>query len=254
MLSHSSPVVHVPGVNDMQSPSPAGQSMSQISRQLSQSQAAWAGSRPPFPGQVRALRTARPPVPVGGAAPGGDFPGCWPWGWLSTPSWTPSWVSRSAGRGGSWLHGARPRRQKPGAQGHGSHGGDSSRTCPQHPGPRSQSSCARPGWPGPRPVPSQPGGPRRVLRAQSSMSPCHHPVGDSDRPAAGAGPAPHLSPVLIAANPFSVQQDAVDPVWDWDEPQLPGRPLVLQPAVQPGHLLAQRERLLRPGQQDARVR
>ncbi|XP_024905886.1 aryl hydrocarbon receptor nuclear translocator 2 isoform X7 [Pteropus alecto] len=47
----SSPVVHVPGVNDMQSPSPAGQSMSQISRQLSQSQAAWAGSRPPFPGQ-----------------------------------------------------------------------------------------------------------------------------------------------------------------------------------------------------------
>nr|KAF6409014.1 aryl hydrocarbon receptor nuclear translocator 2 [Rousettus aegyptiacus] len=54
----SSPVVHVPGVNDMQAPSPAGQSMSQISRQLSQSQAAWAGSRPPFPGQSSKTQSA----------------------------------------------------------------------------------------------------------------------------------------------------------------------------------------------------
>lgn len=72
--------------------------------------------------------------------------------------------------------------------------------------------------------------------------------------AARAGPAPCLGSVLTVANPFSVQQDAVDPLWDWDKPQLPGRPLLLQPAVQPGHLLAQRERLLQPGQQDSRVR
>lgn len=64
-LSSSSSVVHVPGVNDIQSSSSTGQNMSQISRQLSQSQAAWTGSRPPFPGQVwpgvpecRALRCA----------------------------------------------------------------------------------------------------------------------------------------------------------------------------------------------------
>ncbi|XP_029808178.1 aryl hydrocarbon receptor nuclear translocator 2 [Suricata suricatta] len=47
----SSSVVHVPGVNDIQSSSSTGQNMSQISRQLSQSQVAWTGSRPPFPGQ-----------------------------------------------------------------------------------------------------------------------------------------------------------------------------------------------------------
>ncbi|XP_030173089.1 aryl hydrocarbon receptor nuclear translocator 2 isoform X4 [Lynx canadensis] len=47
----SSSVVHVPGVNDIQSSSSTGQNMSQISRQLNQSQVAWAGSRPPFPGQ-----------------------------------------------------------------------------------------------------------------------------------------------------------------------------------------------------------
>ncbi|XP_008561485.1 PREDICTED: aryl hydrocarbon receptor nuclear translocator 2-like [Galeopterus variegatus] len=47
----SSSVVHVPGVNDIQSSSSTGQNMSQISRQLNQSQVAWTGSRPPFPGQ-----------------------------------------------------------------------------------------------------------------------------------------------------------------------------------------------------------
>ncbi|KAK9394036.1 aryl hydrocarbon receptor nuclear translocator 2 [Crotalus adamanteus] len=47
----SSSVVHVPGVNDIQSSSSTGQNLSQISRQLNQSQVAWTGSRPPFPGQ-----------------------------------------------------------------------------------------------------------------------------------------------------------------------------------------------------------
>ncbi|XP_034523679.1 aryl hydrocarbon receptor nuclear translocator 2 isoform X1 [Ailuropoda melanoleuca] len=47
----SSSVVHVPGVNEIQSSSSTGQNMSQISRQLGQSQVAWTGSRPPFPGQ-----------------------------------------------------------------------------------------------------------------------------------------------------------------------------------------------------------
>lgn len=51
-LFSSSSVVHVPGVNDIQSSSSTGQNMSQISRQLNQSQVAWTGSRPPFPGQV----------------------------------------------------------------------------------------------------------------------------------------------------------------------------------------------------------
>ncbi|XP_045437568.1 aryl hydrocarbon receptor nuclear translocator 2 isoform X2 [Pipistrellus kuhlii] len=48
----SSSVVHVPGVNDLQSSSSSGQNLPQISRQLSQGQVAWTGSRPPFPGQA----------------------------------------------------------------------------------------------------------------------------------------------------------------------------------------------------------
>ncbi|XP_068881695.1 aryl hydrocarbon receptor nuclear translocator 2 isoform X5 [Aphelocoma coerulescens] len=47
----SSSVVHVPGVNDIQSSSSTGQNLTQISRQLNQSQVAWTGNRPPFPGQ-----------------------------------------------------------------------------------------------------------------------------------------------------------------------------------------------------------
>ncbi|MEJ1278083.1 hypothetical protein NN561_009002 [Cricetulus griseus] len=47
----NSSVVHVPGVNDIQSSSSTGQNISQISRQLNQGQVAWTGSRPPFPGQ-----------------------------------------------------------------------------------------------------------------------------------------------------------------------------------------------------------
>lgn len=48
----SSSVVHVPGVNDIQSSSSTGQNLTQISRQLNQGQVAWTGNRPPFPGQV----------------------------------------------------------------------------------------------------------------------------------------------------------------------------------------------------------
>lgn len=59
-LFSSSSVVHVPGVNDIQSSSSTGQNMSQISRQLNQSQVAWTGSRPPFPGQVWASVRASP--------------------------------------------------------------------------------------------------------------------------------------------------------------------------------------------------
>uniref|UniRef100_A0A2I3GY70 Aryl hydrocarbon receptor nuclear translocator 2 n=1 Tax=Nomascus leucogenys TaxID=61853 RepID=A0A2I3GY70_NOMLE len=54
----SSSVVHVPGVNDIQSSSSTGQNMSQISRQLNQSQVAWTGSRPPFPGQLKVDKVA----------------------------------------------------------------------------------------------------------------------------------------------------------------------------------------------------
>uniref|UniRef100_A0A8C8SU63 Aryl hydrocarbon receptor nuclear translocator 2 n=1 Tax=Pelusios castaneus TaxID=367368 RepID=A0A8C8SU63_9SAUR len=51
LTRNSSSVVHVPGVNDIQSSSSTGQNLTQISRQLNQSQVAWTGSRPPFPGQ-----------------------------------------------------------------------------------------------------------------------------------------------------------------------------------------------------------
>uniref|UniRef100_A0A673TJ94 Aryl hydrocarbon receptor nuclear translocator 2 n=1 Tax=Suricata suricatta TaxID=37032 RepID=A0A673TJ94_SURSU len=73
----SSSVVHVPGVNDIQSSSSTGQNMSQISRQLSQSQVAWTGSRPPFPGQVR-LRAGGAPGAKLPVARGSALPGSWP--------------------------------------------------------------------------------------------------------------------------------------------------------------------------------
>nr|XP_044616370.1 aryl hydrocarbon receptor nuclear translocator 2 isoform X4 [Equus asinus] len=59
----SSSVVHVPGVNDIQSSSSTGQNMSQISRQLNQGQVAWTGSRPPFPGQ--SSKTQSSPFGIG---------------------------------------------------------------------------------------------------------------------------------------------------------------------------------------------
>lgn len=69
-----------------------------------------------------------------------------------------------------------------------------------------------------------------------------------------AGDAGHLCFVLIIANPLSVQQDSVFPVWNWNEPHLPGGPFLLQSSLQPSYLLAQRERLLQSCQQDSRVR
>nr|AHW56647.1 aryl-hydrocarbon receptor nuclear translocator 2 isoform H [Homo sapiens] len=56
------------------------------------------------------------------------------------------------------------------------------------------------------------------------------------------------------ANPISVQQDSVISLWDWNEPHLPGRPLFLQPPLQPSYLLAKWECLLQSCQQDSRVR
>ncbi|KAK1798556.1 hypothetical protein P4O66_006850 [Electrophorus voltai] len=48
----SSSVIHVPGVNDIQSTAgSAGQNLAQISRQLNPGQVSWTGSRPPFSGQ-----------------------------------------------------------------------------------------------------------------------------------------------------------------------------------------------------------
>ncbi|XP_060035562.1 aryl hydrocarbon receptor nuclear translocator 2 isoform X2 [Erinaceus europaeus] len=48
----SSSVVHVSSVSDLPASSSSSQTMPQISRQLSQGQVAWTGSRPPFPGQL----------------------------------------------------------------------------------------------------------------------------------------------------------------------------------------------------------
>lgn len=50
-LYHSSSVVHVTGVNEIQSPTGTSQNLTQISRQLNAGQV-WTGSRPPFQGQV----------------------------------------------------------------------------------------------------------------------------------------------------------------------------------------------------------
>ncbi|TSK53829.1 Aryl hydrocarbon receptor nuclear translocator 2 [Bagarius yarrelli] len=48
----TSSVIHVPGVNDIQSSAgSAGQNLAQISRQINSSQVQWSGSRPPFSGQ-----------------------------------------------------------------------------------------------------------------------------------------------------------------------------------------------------------
>lgn len=53
-VSFSSSVIHVPGVNDIQSSAgSAGQNLAQISRQINSSQVQWSGSRPPFSGQVK---------------------------------------------------------------------------------------------------------------------------------------------------------------------------------------------------------
>uniref|UniRef100_A0A671SQK7 Aryl hydrocarbon receptor nuclear translocator 2 n=1 Tax=Sinocyclocheilus anshuiensis TaxID=1608454 RepID=A0A671SQK7_9TELE len=58
--SFSSSVIHVPGVNDIQSTAgSAGQNLTQISRQINTGQVSWTGSRPPFSGQVRMIPNMR---------------------------------------------------------------------------------------------------------------------------------------------------------------------------------------------------
>ncbi len=55
-VSFSSSVIHVPGVNDIQSTAgSAGQNLTQISRQINAGQVSWTGSRPPFSSQVRTI-------------------------------------------------------------------------------------------------------------------------------------------------------------------------------------------------------
>jgi hypothetical protein len=93
-FTSSSSVVHVPGVNDIQSSSSTGQSMSQISRQLNQSQVAWTGSRPPFPGQVWAAsgcQSSREPTMCFLLDPSSEG------GWCSWLEWNlnNSWLLRS---------------------------------------------------------------------------------------------------------------------------------------------------------------
>uniref|UniRef100_A0A8C1TX01 Aryl hydrocarbon receptor nuclear translocator 2 n=1 Tax=Cyprinus carpio TaxID=7962 RepID=A0A8C1TX01_CYPCA len=54
--SFGSSVIHVPGVNDIQSTAAsAGQNLTQISRQINAGQVSWTGSRPPFSSQVRTI-------------------------------------------------------------------------------------------------------------------------------------------------------------------------------------------------------
>uniref|UniRef100_A0A8C1H5B6 Aryl hydrocarbon receptor nuclear translocator 2 n=1 Tax=Cyprinus carpio carpio TaxID=630221 RepID=A0A8C1H5B6_CYPCA len=54
--SFGSSVIHVPGVNDIQSTAgSAGQNLTQISRQINAGQVSWTGSRPPFSSQVRTI-------------------------------------------------------------------------------------------------------------------------------------------------------------------------------------------------------
>uniref|UniRef100_W5LL98 Aryl hydrocarbon receptor nuclear translocator 2 n=1 Tax=Astyanax mexicanus TaxID=7994 RepID=W5LL98_ASTMX len=60
--SFSSSVIHVPGVNDIQSSAgTAGQNLAQISRQLNPGQVSWTGSRPPFSGQLSPAKPSRLP-------------------------------------------------------------------------------------------------------------------------------------------------------------------------------------------------
>lgn len=243
----SSSVVHVPGVNDIQSSSSSGQNLSQISRQLSQSQVAWTGSRPPFPGQVRPGRA--PPT----AAPGGA-----PHGAPEIPALGGAEHSRAPGphatavrvRGGEArspaARGARPRQAR----------GDLD--LPPQIGATACCSAARPRGPDPALCLAGQQGPRGgPVSPEQALSGLPHlwAAGTSPGPGRGtAGTRPSLRVALTVARAPSGQQDPVVPLRDRDEPQLPGRPRLLQPPLQPGHLLAQRQRLLRPGQQDPRLR
>lgn len=52
LFAHSSSVIHVPSVNDIQPSGSSNQNLAQITRQLNPGQVAWSGNRPPFSGQV----------------------------------------------------------------------------------------------------------------------------------------------------------------------------------------------------------
>ncbi|MGH0162269.1 UNVERIFIED_CONTAM: hypothetical protein FKN15_042612 [Acipenser sinensis] len=79
--SFSSSVIHVPGVNDIQSASSAGQNLAQISRQLNPAQVPWTGNRPPFSGQQIPSQSGKAqssPFGIGsteGGQSGGQFQG-----------------------------------------------------------------------------------------------------------------------------------------------------------------------------------
>ncbi|KPP70612.1 Aryl hydrocarbon receptor nuclear translocator 2-like [Scleropages formosus] len=72
--SFSSSVIHVPGVNDIQPSSSAGQNLAQISRQLNPSQVAWTGSRPPFSGQQIASQSGKAQSSPFGIGSGHSYP------------------------------------------------------------------------------------------------------------------------------------------------------------------------------------
>ena len=57
VCAHSSSVIHVPGVNDIQPSGSSNQNLAQITRQLNPGQVAWSGNRPPFSGQVPPTHT-----------------------------------------------------------------------------------------------------------------------------------------------------------------------------------------------------
>ncbi|XP_023669621.1 aryl hydrocarbon receptor nuclear translocator 2 isoform X2 [Paramormyrops kingsleyae] len=70
----SSSVIHVPGVNDIQPSSSAGQNLAQISRQLNAGQVAWTGSRPPFSGQQIASQSSKAQSSPFGIGSGHSYP------------------------------------------------------------------------------------------------------------------------------------------------------------------------------------
>ncbi|XP_015198430.1 aryl hydrocarbon receptor nuclear translocator 2 isoform X4 [Lepisosteus oculatus] len=72
--SFSSSVIHVPGVNDIQPSSSAGQNLAQISRQINPGQVAWTGSRPPFSGQQIPAQSGKAQSSPFGIGSGHNYP------------------------------------------------------------------------------------------------------------------------------------------------------------------------------------
>lgn len=230
---------------------------------------------PQLLGGARARRERHPAVLLGGPEPAPDLPAAEPEpGGLDRQPAPLPWAGTGLPEGAALGHRARgalhalcsspprpgagpqelePREllasMVPGAQGTAAWGGG--RPAPKIQAPR----AAVPGpVPGGRSQALCPAGQENlgVPSAQPGTPAAPRPAGGGGPPGARGVSSAH--PVLTAANAPSVQQDAVLPVWDRGGPQLPGRPRLLQPAVQPRDLLAQRERLLRPGQQDSGVR